>query len=144
MNLNHVRFDQGISESSNISSFFGENGIESLATRITNDNDSKGVTVNGTARLYRKFMKKRRELEVRYDINSANNNSTGNLYTRSLTQVDTSIIDQQKTNSNRTTSHYGTVSYFEPLSAKFKVNLSYLFEYGLSNQDKITYDFYCY
>jgi hypothetical protein len=87
-------------------------------------------------------MKKRRELEVRYDINSANNNSTGNLFTRSeyfyLAQVDT--IDQQKTNSNRTTSHYGTVSYFEPLSAKFKVNLSYLFEYGLSNQDKTTYD----
>lgn len=137
-----VRFDQGISESSNLSSFFGENGIESLATQITNDNDSKGVTVNGTARLYRKFMKKRRELEVRYDLNSATNNTEGKLYTRSdyylLGLSDT--IDQQKTNSNRNTSHYGTVSYFEPLSAKFKINFTYLFEYGLSNQNKTTYD----
>jgi len=137
-----VRFDKGISESSNLSSFFGEDGIESLATQITNNNDSKGITVNGTARLYRKFMKKRRELEVRYDLNSTTNNSDGQLYTRSqyylLGLSDT--IDQQKTNDNRNTSHYGTISYFEPLSNKVKVNFTYLFEYGLSNQNKTTYD----
>jgi hypothetical protein len=137
-----VRFEKGISESDDFSSFFGEDNINSLATRISNNNDSKGLDLNGTARLYRKFMKKRRELEVRYDLNSSNNNNEGKLYTRSdyylLGLSDT--IDQQKTNSNRTTSHYGTVSYFEPLSAKFKINFTYLFEYGLSNQNKTTYD----
>jgi hypothetical protein len=137
-----VSISKGISESDDFSSFFGEDNIQSLVTQITNDNDSKGMSIDGTARLYRKFKKKRRELEVRYDINNEKNESEGQLFTRSqyylLGLSDT--IDQQKLNTNTSTSHYGTINYFEPLSKKLRLNLNYLYEYGFSNQDRSTFD----
>lgn len=137
-----VSLAKGMTRNSDFSDFTGENGIQSLATSINNDNDSRGLTVNNTARLYRKFMKKRREMEVRYDLAMNNNNSDGYLFTRTdyklLAFADT--IDQNRTNNNASTSHYGTVSYFEPLSKRFKVNFNYLFEYGLSTQKRETYD----
>lgn len=137
-----VSISKGISESDDFSSFLGEDNIQSLATQITNDNDSRGLSIDGTARLYRKFKKKRRELEIRYDINNEKNESEGQLFTRSeyylLALSDT--IDQQKLNTNTSTSHFGTINYFEPLSKKLRLNLSYLYEYGFSNQDRSAYD----
>jgi hypothetical protein len=137
-----ISLSKGISESDDFSSFYGEDGFNSLSTQISNNNDSKGMTLNGTARLYRKFMKKRRELEIRYDLNSSSNESDGKLYTRSqyyaLALSDT--IDQQKLNTNSSISHYATINYFEPLSKKLRLNLNYLYEYGISNQNRATYD----
>jgi hypothetical protein len=136
-----VRVENGLNESSDISIFTGENGFESLSTSVINNNISDGLKINNTARIYRKFKKKRRELEVRYDLNMNKTNSNGFLYTLSkysLLPADT--IDQWKSNSNASTSHYGTVSYIEPLSKKWKINVNYLFEYGIANQDKATYD----
>ena len=137
-----VSFSTAQTDNDDFSSFIGETGTTSLATEIRTINDSKGVQSNNTLRLYRKFMKKRRELEVRYDLNLTNNQTDGQLYSLSdyklLSTADTT--DQKKTNNNSSTSHYGTVSYFEPLSKKWKINFNYLFEYGISKQDKETYD----
>lgn len=137
-----VSLAKGLSSNTDLSDFTGENGIQSLATSINNDNDSRGLTVNNTARLYRKFMKKRREMEVRYDLAVNNNNSDGYLLTRTdyklLAFADT--IDQNRINSNATTSHYGTLNYFEPLSKRMKINFNYLFEFGLSTQKRETFD----
>jgi len=137
-----VRLDKGISESTDITAFRGEDGIQSLSTEINNDNNSTGTTYSGMARVYRKFKKKRRELEVRYDINGVMNSSEGFLFTKNdyslLGFADT--IDQKKMNNNSNLTHYGTVSYFEPLSKKLRLNFNYLYEYGISNQDKQTYD----
>lgn len=137
-----MRLSSGIADNEDFSRFTGEDGIESLSTQITNNNDSKGFQSNNTARLYRKFMKKRRELEVRYDLNMTKNDTDGSLYSLSNYKIlgtgDTT--DQKKTNFNSTTSHYGTVSYFEPLSKRLKINFNYLFEYGISIQEKETYD----
>ncbi len=138
-----LRFENGVSESTDFSTFTGAIGDTSLRTSILNSNDSEGFKFNNTTRLYRKFKKKRRELEVRYDLNMNNNSSEGYLLSEAkyaLLPMDT--INQQKTNTNSSTSHYGTFSYFEPISKKWKVNVNYLFEYGLSNQNKETYDGY--
>jgi YD repeat-containing protein len=134
-------YDIGKTVNSDTTTFEGETNIQSLITSINSTNNSKGLTMNGTGRIYRKFMKKRRELEVRYDLNMNRNNTNSSLYTKNDYKffVDSvSTIDQRKTNQNAATSHYGTISYFEPLSKKWKVNFTYLFEYGYSNQDKIT------
>lgn len=137
-----VSFDTGYTNMLDSSAYSGETGIESLRTQVGNINDSKGLKVNNTTRLYRKFKKKRRELEVRYDLVMSKNQTDGELFTRServlLSQVDT--IDQNKVDDNSSTSHYGTISYFEPISKKMKVNFNYLYEYGMSNQTKETYD----
>jgi hypothetical protein len=138
-----VRFENASTENTDISIFTGENGFESLRTSINNNNDSKGLRINNTTRLYRKFKKKRRELEVRYDLNMNDNSSDGLLYSKAeyaLLPMDT--INQLKTTINSSTSHYGTFTYYEPISKKWKVNTNYLFEYGMSNQNKETFDGY--
>jgi hypothetical protein len=137
-----VSFDSGYTDNTETSVFRGETGIQSLSTQIGNINDSKGIKVNNTVRLYRKFMKKRRELEIRYDLVLSKNTTDGSLYSKSdyslLGIIDT--IDQKKINNNSSTSHYATTTYYEPLSKFVKLNINYLFEYGVSNQDKIAYD----
>lgn len=126
----------GTTESDYSSTFIGESGVESLSTSILNTNDSKGLQLNNTTRLYRKFKKKRRELEVRYDLNMKDNQNEGSLVTvndyKLYSIQDT--VDQSKINNNSTMNHYGTVSYFEPLSKKMRIGFNYLYEYGLSEQ----------
>lgn len=135
-------YDTGLTDNSDTTIFRGEDGIQSLATYIGNTNDSKGIKLNNTTRLYRKFMKKRRELEVRYDLILTKNNTEGYLNSLSVYNLlgSSDTIEQKKTNINSSTSHYGTVSYFEPLSKRMKINFNYLFEYGMSTQEKETYD----
>lgn len=138
-----ISFDAGTTNNFNSSLFRGEDGVtQSLYTGTTNNNESTGISTNNTVRLYRKFMKKRRELEVRYDLVTSNNKTKGSLYTLSEFKLIgiTDTIDQEKINNNNSTSQYVTVSYFEPLSKYMKVNINYLFEYGVSAQDKTTYD----
>jgi hypothetical protein len=137
-----ISLEQGLGNTTRINSFTGESGIESLLTNIANTNNSRGLSSNSTARVYRKFKKKRRELEVRYDLITSENKNDGFLRTTSDFKtfgiIDT--VDQSKINNNRSQSHYGTFSYFEPLSKKWKVNVNYLYEYGMSEQLKETYD----
>jgi hypothetical protein len=135
--------ESALNESTDLSDFTGESGIRTLATEINNTSESKGSRFNNTARLYRKFKKKRRELEVRYDINYSDNTSDGYLKSSAnyLQYTDSAaLIDQQKQTVNSSLTHIGTLSYFEPLSKRFKVNINYLYEYGKSNQDRSTYD----
>ncbi len=137
-----ISIDKGLTNSANFNDFTGETGIESLSTHVNNDNISKGLSTNSTLRLYRKFMKKRRELEVRYDLITTDNKTDGKLNTSSEYKLlgITDSVDQNKINYNSSTSHYGTVSYFEPISKYWKVNVNYLYEYGFSNQLKETND----
>jgi hypothetical protein len=138
-----ISVDKGISNSSSLSSFSGEDSLESLKTSVFNDNKSNGLKINNTTRLYRKFKKKRRELEIRYDFALNDNKTNGFLNsTMDYTSVfpTDSTISQKKKNTNNSTSHYGTFSYFEPLSKRWKINVNYLAEYGMSNQQKQTFD----
>jgi len=136
------RYDLGSSEDAEINKFIGENAFQSLQTLINNKDISKGLTLDGMAKINRKFKKKKRELEVRYDFKATDNRTNGNLNTIStyfVPGVD-SIINQQRDNFNSSNSHYGTVTYVEPLSKKWRMELQYLYEYGLSKQKKETYD----
>lgn len=137
------RLESALAENTDLSTFTGEEGLKSLATEINNTNESSGTRFNNTARLYRKFKKKRRELEVRYDLSYEETESDGFLKSTAnyLQFTDSSaVIDQEKKNINNSLTHIGTVSYFEPLSKLFKVNLNYLYENGKSNQDRTTFD----
>lgn len=136
-------FDQATSSTSNLSDFFTGTGVRTIGTDVFNDNDSEGFSVRGYARLTRKFMKPRRELEVKYDLVAEDNRTNGTL--ESFTQyADTSFadetIDQLKVNNNASTNHYGTFTYVEPLGPKLRLQGQYFFEYGSGNQDVIAID----
>lgn len=136
--------DFGNTDNTSISTFMDANGVEYLSTEIYNLDKSKGFTAGGLARLNRKFMKKKRELELRYDLDLTRNNTNGSLDSRTqygfFPALDTSFV-QQKKNNNSNTDHFATVTYIEPIAKKLKLEFEYLFQYGVSNQDKSTYDF---
>jgi len=136
--------DKGITDNSEISNFFDVDRIQTLGTVVENDNDSKGYTIGGFARINRKFMKKKRELELRYDIDMSDNATDGQLYTETSyysTLLQDTSFTQSKLNNNTNTNHFGTLTYVEPIAKRFKVELEYLFQYGFSTQDKGTFDY---
>lgn len=138
-----IRFDQGKTTNTDISDFFDSNNSQTLGTFVESKNDSKGYSADGYARLNRRFMKKKRELEFRYDLSYDKNNTDGSLdsrtaYFSSALQNDTTI--QSNINDNGNTNHYGTVTYIEPIGKKLKLELEYLYQYGFSNQNRVTLD----
>ncbi len=135
--------DKGITEDYEGSEFYDSNRDTTLITSVRNNNDSEGITVGGYASINRKFKKKKREMELRYDISLIDNKTDGFLDSRSTfysTALPTDSTVQQKINNNANSSHYVTLGYVEPLSSKFKLENEYLFEYGFGNQDLETFN----
>ncbi len=138
----NLSFDFANSDENDTTRFLGETNIKSLETIIKNTNDSKGLGSNSQALIRRKFMKKNRELELKYILGFSDNETAGNLLTTTnnilLDSIDT--IDQKKNNDNSSISNYGILSYTEPLSDNWKLQFEYLFENGLNKQDKKTFN----
>lgn len=138
------RYDMADTRSSEINNYFDLNGNQTIGSSILSDDDSKGYQLNGRAVLNRKFKKRKRELEVRYDYRVTNNQTSGTF--NSGTQyystflLDT-LTDQEKTNNNSSHSHYGSATYIEPIGERFKLEFEYLYQYGFNDQDKKTFDF---
>ena len=134
----NLNFDFANSEDNNTTGFFGETNSQSLETVIKNTNESKGLSSNSQALIRRKFMKKNRELELKYILGFSDNETAGNLLTTTdkilLNTSDT--INQKKNNDNSSLSNYGILSYTEPLSDNWKLQFEYLFENGQNKQDK--------
>jgi len=137
-----VRLDQSKTSNKDISDFFDSENNKTLGTFVNSTNESKGVSVNGYARVNRKFMKKKRELEVRYDLSYDDNETDGTLDSRTNNFIFNSYdsVLQTRINDNGNTNHYGTVTYVEPIAKKFKVEMEYLYQYGFSNQNRVTFD----
>jgi hypothetical protein len=138
-----VTIDAANSDNSDISQFFDRTGSKTLSTEIFNNSQSSGYTVGGFARLARKFVKPKRELEVRYDIALNDNETNGYLNSQTLLAGVPSSIDTRQQNSdfNSNNSHYGTITYIEPLSKNLRLEAEYLYEYGFSNKNKSVFDF---
>ena len=138
----NLNIDFANSDDNNTTGFFGETNSKSLETVIKNTNESKGLSSNSQALIRRKFMKKNRELELKYILGFSDNKTAGNLLTTTniilLDSIET--IDQKKNNDNSSISNYGILSYTEPLSDNWKLQFEYLFENGLNTQDKKTFN----
>jgi len=140
-----VSIDAGLSDQDDVTRFIDSDEVQSFETSVGNINESKGYSVNGMARINRKFMKKKRELELRYDLASLDNATDGSLYSRSdyvSNPLLNDTVDQSRFNNNSSTSHYATLTYVEPIAKKIKLEFEYLFEYGFSTQDKQTFDLF--
>ncbi len=136
--------DAATSSSSDISDFFDMLDQQTIGTEVNNSNESKGLSGGGFARLTRKFMKPKREMEFRYDVSAEKNETDGFLdsYTNYFSiPLPSDTISQKKYNDNSSQNHYGTFTYVEPLGTKWRAQFEYLFEYGLGKQDKVALDF---
>lgn len=139
----NFHFDGATTDDRNISEFIGESQARSLYTDIQNENASSGVTSNSQALLRRRFMKPKRELELKYILSYSNNQTDGKLtnttkYENVLDSLET--FSQEKKNDNSSANHYTMLTYTEPLTKRVKVQAEYLYEFGDQLQNKRTYD----
>jgi hypothetical protein len=138
----NLSVDFANSDDNNTTRFLGETNFKSLETIIKNTNESKGIVSNSQALIRRKFMKKNRELELKYILGFSDNETAGNLLTTTdkILLNTSDSIDQKKNNDNSSLSNYGILSYTEPLSDNWKLQFEYLYENGLNKQDKKTFN----
>ena len=134
-----VSFDEGITENTTINAFQTEAMVPTFTSVIDNTNNSKGYTARLESTIYRMFRKPRRELELKYIFNKADNQTEGSLLTQSVFTGFTDSIDQKKQNDNGNQLNYAIVTYKEPLSAKWKLQLEYYLESGKSYQTRNTF-----
>ena len=138
----NLSIDFANTDENNTTRFLGETNLKSLETEIKNTNDSRGLVSNSQALIRRKFMKKNRELELKYILGFSDNKTAGNLLSTTNNILSSTIdsIDQKKNNDNSSFSNYGILSYTEPLSNYWKLQFEYLFENGQNKQDKNTFN----
>jgi hypothetical protein len=139
------QFDKAVSSTSDVTEFIDREGVNYLRTDVFNSNQSEGYELDNRVRLDKKFSKKKRRLELEYNFVITDAQTDGNLYSTNsflsplIGLSDTT--DQEKLNSNGRQNHYSTVTYTEPIGKRMKLELEYFLEYGLSKQDKSTFDF---
>lgn len=121
-----VRINDGFSLSTGYNENWRTNGRLLYRQRI---GEKKGRTIS---------------LNVNYSVSNNNmsgvNKSVTNLYDDYGMLTDSSIIDQQYTNSSENYSVNGRLSYTEPLGKNFYLEGSYRYGYNQTNSEKLTYN----
>ncbi len=138
-----VSIDQESTEDLDVSDFFNSDLDRTIGTSVAYNTESQGYDVSGYARLNRKFMKKKRELEVRYDLSTGADETDGLLDSRTyyfLTTQSNDTTQQSRVNQSANQTHTGTATYIEPIGKKFKLEFEYLYQYGFNSQDRSTFD----
>lgn len=124
--------------------FLSEDFARSRITKVTNDNDAQGSSINTRVGYRRDFMKKGRKLTASYRFNYEKNQSEGNLnITDSNYMVPNSsyYTDQLKQNYSLSKSHTASISYIEPLGKKFKLEFEYEYYKNFNEQSKFATNF---
>jgi hypothetical protein len=135
------QFDKAANSNADNTQFIDEEDLNYLTTNVLNTSQSEGFESNSKIRLDKRFRKEKRRLELQYEMFVSNATTGGNLYSTNVFAPTVGLsdtTDQAKDNDNSGQSHYGTLTYTEPIGKKMRIELEYMLEYGLSNQDRTT------
>lgn len=120
--------------------FLSSNNIKTRNTSINNSSKSNGYDVANNLKLLKRFKKKDRLLTLTYSNTFSKNTSDGVLKTDNYSYLNSSAfltsVNQKKASENDNQSHFGGVSFIEPITKKIKLEASYDFAYYNSKQDK--------
>lgn len=134
-------YSLGSLENTNMSSYLDENEMKTRGSVINNITNSSGFSLDNDLTLIRKFKKPKRLISLNYELSASNGVSDGKLKSYNKYESTVNIADttnQQKLNTTNSQTHIGKLIYVEPITKKIKVEFEYLFEYGLSSQNKET------
>lgn len=124
--------------------FLSSNDLKTRNTSIYNSSKSSGYDVANNLKLLKRFKKKDRLLTLTYSNTFSKNTSDGILKTDNYSYADSSAfltsVNQKKESENDNQSHFGGISYIEPITKKIKIEASYDIMYYNSKQDKNAYN----
>jgi len=122
------------SQSSSNDAFISSEGLQTRSTLITRNASTTQLDASVNLTFVRKFMKKDRRLFFNYLPSAYQNEATTRLNTSYYYNAsglrDTAFIQRREENANRR-EHTTNIIFTEPLTKKFKINLSYVV--GLRN-----------
>ncbi len=136
-------YSLGSLENTNLSDYSDENDTLTRSSVINNMTNSSGFSLDNEMTFIRKFKKPKRLFNLNYEFSASNGLSEGTLksFNQYINTTDVNdTTNQQKINATNSQSHIGKLIYTEPITKKIKVEFEYLFEYGLSSQNKETRD----
>jgi hypothetical protein len=127
-----------------IDKFITQNNELTRQTSIVNSSHTETTDANILFRLNRNFMKKDRNVTITYQPfyydakTDANLNTNFNYYQN---QLHDSTLIQKRTQLNHKEEHAASITYIEPITKKFKTEVSYSFNYNKNNNNRTTLDF---
>jgi hypothetical protein len=124
--------------------FITQNGELTRQTSIITTNNSETIDATVLIKLKRNFMKKDREFTVTYQPTYYDAKTNANLNTNFKyfqNQLLDSLLLQKRTQLYHREEHNATITYTEPLTKKFKTEISYGFAYNKSNSNRTTLDY---
>jgi outer membrane receptor protein involved in Fe transport len=128
------------STSSDETDFLTSDNVKTRNTNIYSTSNGYGYDVTNNLKLLKRFKKKDRLLTLNYNNTLSKNNTDGVLKTDNYSYKDSSdfllSVNQKKASENNNQSHFGGVSFIEPITKKIKIEASYDFMYYDSKQDK--------
>ena len=113
-------------------------------TKVNNVNNAEGTNLSTRLSLTKTFKKKGRKFTSTYRYTYDENNSLGNLLIEDsalLLNPYSRRNDQEKRSNSLSQTHNASVSYIEPLTERFKLELDYELYLNNNNQKKYTYNF---
>jgi len=126
--------------SSDETDFLTSDNLKTRNTTIYNTSKGYGYDVTNNLKLIKRFKKKDRLLTLNYNNTLSKNNTDGVLKTDNYSYRDSSdfllSVNQKKASQNNNQSHFGGISFIEPITKKIKIEASYDFMYYDSKQDK--------
>ena len=86
-------------------------------------------------------MKKKRELNLRYLLDMTQDDALGILTNNNdFTNGGVQTFDQEKDQFRKAQGHTGLVTYYEPIGKKFKLQVDYMYDYSVNQQNRLTKD----
>lgn len=139
-----VKYSSSINNSYQDDEFFSAENIRTRETTIENKSNSETTDANVLLRLNRNFKKKDRELIITYQptyYNSTSRSSLNTNFNYFLSQANDSVLKQKRTQETNRMEHNATATYLEPITKKFKVEVSGGFSHNQNNTYRKTLDF---
>ncbi len=139
-----VKYSTSINSSYQDDEFFSEEDVRTRETTIESKSNSETTDANVLIRLNRNFKKKDRELVVSYQptyYNSLNKSSLNTNFNYFLGQANDSALRQKRTQETNRMEHNTTFSYTEPITKKFKIEVSGGVSHNQNNTYRKTLDF---
>ena len=136
-----ITYNTTSEENLSVSNFLAQNEAVTRENSILKTNDSKGISFENRIFFTRNFKKAKREFTANYFFSGKKSENSGkflsqNNYYDNSNGSDTT--DQSKMNTLNSQDHNLTLKYVEPLNKKVNLELEYLLEYNLSDQNKST------
>lgn len=139
-----ITYSNGQTSNIKTDQFISEDKILTRETNMSTKNNSETTDANVMLKLVRNFMKKDRQFSITYQPSYYNSTSKTDLNTEFhyyLGQANDSTLLQKRTQENFKMDNNATATFIEPLTKKFKLELSYGFSHNINNSNRKTLDF---